>query len=132
MPDRMLSSRIRKMCWSCTAFLIRCNSFALNCSSVFLQVVLEGKLQPMSLNRFLISILFTCKKISADKNALVTFSTTSVLLLLKNVCKVCRIISLDLLPNAFLYFYDFQQQSASCKKLYSGINCNIIRCWDFS
>ena len=37
----------------------------------------------------------------SDKNALVTFSTKSVLLLLKNVCEVCGISSSDLLPNAF-------------------------------
>ena len=50
---------------------------------------------------FDIMIVYLYKGISADKNALVTFFTKSVLLLLKNVCKVCRISSLDLLSNSF-------------------------------
>ena len=55
----------------------------------------------ISTNRFLTSLLFSAyKEILAEKNAVVTFFTKLVLLLLKNVCEVCRIRRSDLLPDA--------------------------------
>ena len=97
-PNRVLSSTTRKFFLLSTAFCIYSDSSAPNFCTVFLQVVSSGKL---SQNRFLTYLLFSLyKEMSADKNVLVTFSTKSLLLLLKNVLEVWGICCLDLL-NAF-------------------------------
>ena len=83
MPDRVLSSSTRKICMSCTAFLIRYNSLyliaaLLPASSFRYQTVISVGKQV-----FIELIVYLFKGISSDKNALVTFSGKAVLLLLK-------------------------------------------------
>jgi len=62
LPDRVLSSTTKKNCLLWTTFRIRCNSSALNCSTVHLQVVSDGKLWPMSQKRFWICLLLSLYK----------------------------------------------------------------------
>ena len=54
--------------------------------------------------KFLICLLFSSHKgISPKKNTLVAFSSKSIIIFLKNTCKVCEICSSDLLPNVFQF-----------------------------
>ena len=76
----------------------------------------------MRIKNLLISL---CKGISADKNPLVTFSTKSVSLLLKNVCEVWPAQTLF---DVSMYFDENQEESICCKKSHSYTNYNTIDC----
>ena len=64
---------------------------------------------------------------SAVKNALVTFSTKTVSLLFKNVCKVLGIGCLDLLPNAFWSLDVFQILSTRKRLLQKNIQSHKLQ-----
>ena len=113
---------LKKICLSCTAFLIRYNSSALNCCTIFLSIVSDGQLWPMSWNRFLIFLLFSLYKgISGDKMSWLSFPHNRCFCSSKMFDKCVELV-VQICFCVWTYFNDFQQESVSCKKPYSWTN----------